>query len=317
MLCAIEPSLRIEEAFGLLTKKERSLLVVENRADAMGSILLLGLLIGMKHAVEADHVAAVASLAGRNQSLHDALRMGLAWGLGHTAAIFAVGAVVLSLDTVLPERIALILEFGVGIMLVWLGVNVIRRLIKARIHFHAHRHFDGTQHFHAHSHVKEGAHNRQCHDHEHRRAIPLRALFPCGMAGSAALILLEGAHNRQCHDHEHRRAIPLRALVVGLMHGMAGSAALIRHFLVDSAKVLTLGEIDSLWMALAYMALFGLGSMLGMAALSIIIAVPLQRMAKHLTWAHSSLNALVGMLTIGIGAWVMYSAGVVDGLLYG
>ena len=272
MLCAIEPSLRIEEAFGLLTKKERSLLVVENRADAMGSILLLGLLIGMKHAVEADHVAAVASLAGRNQSLHDALRMGLAWGLGHTAAIFAVGAVVLSLDTVLPERIALILEFGVGIMLVWLGVNVIRRLIKARIHFHAHRHFDGTQHFHAHSHVKEGA------------------------------------HNRQCHDHEHRRAIPLRALVVGLMHGMAGSAALI---------LLTLGEIDSLWMALAYMALFGLGSMLGMAALSIIIAVPLQRMAKHLTWAHSSLNALVGMLTIGIGAWVMYSAGVVDGLLYG
>lgn len=272
MLCAIEPSLKIEEAFGLLTKKERSLLVVENRVDAMGSILLLGLLIGMKHAVEADHVAAVASLAGRNQSLRDALRMGLAWGLGHTVALFAVGAVVLSLDTVLPERIALILEFGVGIMLVWLGLDVIRRLIKARIHFHAHQHVDGTKHFHAHSHANEGAQNR------------LR------------------------HEHEHRRAITLRALAVGLMHGMAGSAALI---------LLTLGEIDSLWMALAYMALFGLGSMLGMAALSIIIAVPLQRMAKHLTWAHSSLNAMVGMVTIGIGAWVMYSAGVVDGLLYG
>ena len=272
MLCAIEPSLRIEEAFGLLTKKERSLLVVENRVDAMGSILLLGLLIGMKHAIEADHVAAVASLAGRNQSLRDALRMGLAWGLGHTVALFAVGAVVLSLDTVLPERIALILEFGVGIMLVWLGLDVIRRLIKARIHFHAHQHVDGTKHFHAHSHANEGAQNR------------LR------------------------HEHEHRRAITLRALAVGLMHGMAGSAALI---------LLTLGEIDSLWVALAYMALFGLGSMLGMAALSIIIAVPLQRMAKHLTWAHSSLNAMVGMVTIGIGAWVMYSAGVVDGLLYG
>ena len=272
MLCAIEPSLKIEEAFGLLTKKERSLLVVENRVDAMGSILLLGLLIGMKHAIEADHVAAVASLAGRNQSLRDALRMGLAWGLGHTVALFAVGAVVLSLDTVLPERIALILEFGVGIMLVWLGLDVIRRLIKARIHFHAHQHVDGTKHFHAHSHANEGAHNR------------LR------------------------HEHEHRRAITLRALAVGLMHGMAGSAALI---------LLTLGQIDSLWVALAYMALFGLGSMLGMAALSIIIAVPLQRMAKHLTWSHSSLNAMVGIVTIGIGAWVMYNAGIADGLLIG
>ena len=226
----------------------------------------------MKHAVEADHVAAVASLAGRNRGLGDALRMGLAWGLGHTLALFAVGAIVLSLDTVLPERIALILEFAVGIMLVWLGLDVMRRLIKARIHFHAHRHSDGTQHFHAHSHANEGAHN--------------------GLR----------------HEHEHRRAIPLRALAVGLMHGMAGSAALI---------LLTLGEIDSLWMALAYMALFGLGSMLGMAALSTIIAVPLQRMARHLTWAHSSINVLVGMITIGIGAWVIYNAGIADGLLTG
>ena len=230
----------------------------------MGSILVLGLLIGMKHAVEADHVAAVASLAGRNRSL------------GHTVALFAVGAIVLSLDTVLPERIALILEFGVGIMLVWLGLDVIRRLIKARIHFHAHRHGDGTQHFHAHSHAQSQAN--------------------------------EGAHNGVRHEHEHRGAIPLRALIVGLMHGMAGSAALI---------LLTLGEINSLWMALAYMALFGLGSMLGMAALSIIIAVPLQRMAKHLTWAHSSLNAVVGVVTIGIGAWVIYNAGVANGLLMG
>ncbi len=238
----------------------------------MGSILLLGLLIGMKHAVEADHVAAVASMTSRSQGLRGALRMGIAWGVGHTAALFAVSAIVLSLDTVLPERIALILEFGVGIMLVWLGVDLIRRLIKARIHFHAHQHFDGTKHFHAHSHADEGAHN------------PVR------------------------HVHEHRRALSLRALIVGLMHGMAGSAALI---------LLTLGEINSLWVALAYMALFGLGSMLGMAALSIVIAVPLQRMAKHLTWAHSSLNAMVGIVTVGIGAWVMYNAGVAGGLLTG
>lgn len=238
----------------------------------MGSILLLGLLIGMKHAVEADHVAAVASLMSRGQGPRDALRMGIAWGLGHTATLFAVGAIVLSLDTVLPERIALFLEFAVGIMLVWLGADVIRRLVKARVHFHSHRHRHGIAHFHAHSHAGEGA------------------------------------HDSSRHEHEHRRGVPMRALLVGLMHGMAGSAALI---------LLTLGQIDSLWMALAYMALFGLGSMLGMAILSVVIAVPLHRMAKGLSWAHSALNAVVGMVTVGIGAWVIYSVGFAGGLLTG
>ncbi len=238
----------------------------------MGSILLLGLLIGMKHAVEADHVAALASLTSRSRNLRDAVRVGVAWGLGHTVTLFAVGAVVLSLDTVLPERIALYLELAVGVMLIWLGADVLRRLIRARIHFHVHRHRDGTEHFHAHSHTGEIAHD------------PAR------------------------HDHEHRRGMPLRALLVGLMHGMAGSAALI---------LLTLGQINSLWMALAYMALFGLGSMLGMAVLSVVIAVPLRRMARGLSWAHSALNAVVGTVTVGIGVWIIYSVGFAGGLLTG
>ena len=92
------------------------------------------------------------------------------------------------------------------------------------------------------------------------------------------------------------------------MHGMAGSAALI---------LLTLGQIESLWMALAYMALFGLGSMIGMAILSVVIAVPLQRMARGLTWAHSALNAVVGTVTVGIGVWVIYRVGFAGGLLTG
>ena len=229
----------------------------------MGSILVLGLLIGMKHAVEADHVAAVASLAGRNRSLGDALRMGLAWGLGHTVALFAVGAIVLSLDTVLPERIALILEFGVGIMLVWLGLDVIRRLIKARIHFHAHRHGDGTQHFHAHSHAQSQAN--------------------------------EGAHNGVRHEHEHRGAIPLRALIVGLMHGMAGSAALI---------VLAIQTVQSVWQGLTYIALFGVGSIAGMALLSVIICIPM-RSARTLTWAHNGLQATVGGSTAVLGVFTV------------
>ena len=238
----------------------------------MGGVLVLGLLVGMRHALEADHVAAVAALTTRSRDLRSALRLGAAWGLGHTLTLFAAGTVVLSLDGVMPEHIAHLFEFAVGIMLVLLGADLLRRLIAARVHFHIHRHGDGTTHFHAHSHAGEV-------DHAASR-----------------------------HEHVHERGLPLRALAVGLMHGLAGSAALI---------LLTAGQIDSLLWALAYLALFGIGSMIGMAALSVVIAFPLQRMARSLSWAHNALGAAVGLGTIGLGAWITYRIGIVEGLTLG
>ena len=235
----------------------------------MGGVLVLGLLVGMRHAIEADHVAAVAALTQRSRGLRNAVRLGVAWGLGHTLTLFVAGTVVLSLDGVMPEQIARIFEFVVGIMLMLLGADLLRRLIAARVHFHVHRHEDGTIHFHAHSHAGEA-------DHASSR-----------------------------HDHVHERGLSGRALAVGLMHGLAGSAALI---------LLTIGQIDSFIWALAYLALFGIGSMIGMAALSIIIAVPLQRLRGSLSWAHNVLGAIIGLVTIGLGAWVAYRTGVVEGL---
>lgn len=231
----------------------------------MGGILVLGILLGMRHALEADHVAAVASLSMRSRSWGETLRMGVAWGLGHTLTLFAVGGIVISLDSVLPEKIAQFLELGVGLMLVWLGADVIRRLIIERIHFHVHRHGDGTTHFHAHSHRGDGA------------------------------------HGTSQHHHGHLRPFPVRALLVGLMHGMAGSAALI---------VLTLGKIQSLPLSLAYLALFGIGSMLGMAALTAAIAVPLSRAARSITWARHAIQACAGAGTIGLGGWTIYETGI-------
>ena len=238
----------------------------------MGGVLVLGLLVGMRHALEADHVAAVAALTARSRNLGGALRLGAAWGLGHTLTLFAAGTVVLSLDGVMPERIAHLFEFAVGIMLVLLGADLLRRLIAARVHFHVHRHGDGTTHLHAHSHAGEA-------DHAASR-----------------------------HDHVHARGLPVRALAVGLMHGLAGSAALI---------LLTAGQIDSLLLALAYLALFGIGSMIGMAALSVVIAIPLQRLARSLSWAHNALGAAVGLGTIGLGAWIAFRIGIVEGLTLG
>lgn len=235
----------------------------------MGGALLLGFFIGMRHALEADHVAAVASLVSGSRSRRDAVRLGLAWGMGHTATLCFVGALVMSLDTVLPMRIALVLEFAVGLMLIWLGFDVLRRLVRARVHFHTHRHADGTEHFHAHAHS----------------------------AG--------GPHNGAAHDHFHVRHAPLRAFVVGLMHGMAGSAALI---------LVALDQFESLWTGLFYLALFGAGSMAGMALLSVAIAVPLRRALDRITWAYNALIGGVGVVTVCIGAWVIYQTVVIEGV---
>lgn len=234
--------------------------------------LLFGLLMGLRHALEVDHVAAVASLAARSGEARRIVGLGALWGLGHTLTLFTFGMVVLLLDAVIPQRLALSLELAVGVLLVILGGDIVGRMILARVHFHVHRHADGVRHFHAHSHAGERGHD------------PAR------------------------HEHVHAQGLPLRALVVGLVHGMAGSAALI---------LLTLGQFEALWPAFLYLALFGLGTMLGMAVLSVAISVPLQIMARTLTWAHNALNAVTGTATIGVGLWLIYDIGFAGGLIAG
>ena len=228
----------------------------------MGSILLIGFLIGMRHALEADHLAAVASLTRESQGLGRALRTGMAWGLGHTATLFIVGALVLLAEGALPEALTAGLEAAVGVMLILLGADVLRRLLRERVHFHVHSHGE-TRHFHAHSHAGEGRH----------------AASP--------------------HSHAHGPFLPRRALLVGLMHGLAGSAALV---------LLTLEAMDSFLSGLAYMAVFGLGSILGMALLSCAVALPLRYAARQLTWGYSLLTALLGLFSIGLGGMMFYES---------
>ena len=235
------------------------------------TLLLLGFVIGMRHAVESDHVAAVASLATRSGSVRDTVRQGAAWGLGHTVTLFAFGSLVLILDMVIPERMAQILELVVGVMLVLLGTDVLRRLLRDRIHFHLHHHADGETHFHAHSHAGETQHDTRRHVHEHPDRFPVRALF------------------------------------VGLMHGMAGSAALI---------LLTVQTVHSPLLGLVYIALFGAGSMIGMALLSFAIAIPLRHSARGMTGLHNGLQGVVGMVTIAIGGMLVYEIAGMEHLLF-
>ncbi|MBT5299695.1 MAG: urease accessory protein [Rhodospirillaceae bacterium] len=227
----------------------------------MTSVLFLGLMIGMQHALEADHIAAVASIAARETTLKRAVTHGAAWGLGHTLTLMAVAGGVVVLGTTIDAQIAAYLEAVVGVMLIGLGGHLLYRLWRDRIHFHVHRHTGGAAHFHAHSHKGEAQ-----------------------------------AHKKSSHDHTHPRRLPVRTVLVGMMHGLAGSAALL---------ILTASTVDSPALGLIYIALFGIGSIAGMAALSAVIAVPMSYSARFVTWANRSLQAGVAVATAGLGIWIV------------
>ena len=234
------------------------------------SILVVGLLLGMKHATEADHLAAVATLATREGSLGQTLRQGVAWGIGHTVTLMLFGGAVLWLGAVISADLEQALETAVGVMLIVLGADVLRRLVRDRIHFHTHWHAARSAHFHAHSHRGDGP------------------------------------HRASAHRHAHPPRWPIRALAVGVMHGLAGSAALV---------VLTMQTMPSVGLGLGYIALFGLGSIGGMALLSIVIAVPLKLSSGHLTRLHHAMTALVGLFSCALGAFMVIEIGYLRQLL--
>jgi hypothetical protein len=221
----------------------------------MFAILGLGFLLGMQHALEADHIAAVSSIAARRSEVVEIVKHGLTWGLGHTVTLFLFAGAAILLGHAIPENWSQPLETAVGIMLVGLGAHVLWRLWHDRVHFHGHSHGDGRTHFHAHSHAGEG-----------------------------------GPHDRASHRHSH--SFRWRTLLVGLMHGMAGSAALL---------VLTVSQAPNAAIGVGYVALFGVGSMIGMGALSTVIAVPIAISARWLTFANRGLQGAVGLVTMAIG----------------
>ena len=231
----------------------------------MLEVLFLGFLIGLRHALEADHVAAVASLASAEKSVGRIVAHGVVWGIGHSATLLAVGGAVVLLGVSMPERLAVWLELAVGVMLIGLGAWVLIRLARDRIHFHAHRHHGSVVHFHAHSHAGENT-----------------------------------PHDAARHDHVHAPGLPWRTLLVGVMHGMAGSAALL---------LLTAASFTSAPLGLLYIALFGAGSVVGMAALSAVIAVPMRYSAGMMSWSRHALQATIGGATVVLGAVMVYEFG--------
>jgi len=228
----------------------------------MLSLLFLGFLIGLAHAFEADHMAAVSSLVSGQTKRRSIIQHGALWGVGHSLTLFVVGGGVLITGSAISPQVATGLEFTVGLMLLALGAHVLYRLHRDRVHFHMHGHNDGTAHLHLHSHADEPR-----------------------------------AHDAERHRHSHPDHAALRTLAIGMMHGLAGSAALV---LVVAASM------SSLLTGVGYILLFGAGSVLGMALMSLAIAVPLKYTAKSLTRLNGVLQLMIGLFTIGIGVLTVF-----------
>jgi high-affinity nickel permease len=215
------------------------------------TLLGLGLLLGLKHALDADHVVAVSTIVSQTGSLKKSSFYGVIWGLGHTVTLLIAGGIILGFKLAMPDKMALGFEFLVGIVLVILGLDVIRRMIKEKIHVHAHDH-SGISHTHFHSHGK-----------------------------------------RTTHSHAHK------SFIVGMVHGLAGSAAL---------TLLVLSTVKSVFQGLMYILVFGAGSIAGMFIVSTIIGLPFVLAAKF-EKMHTLIGFLAGTISIVLGIMIMYEIG--------
>jgi hypothetical protein len=260
-------------------------------------IALLGLLMGMRHATDPDHVIAVTTIVSRERRLTAASRVGIVWGLGHTLTVLAVGAAIIIFKIAIPIRLGLAMEFAVAIVLILLGVGafaslvqlVVRRISgtphavdQPLVHSHAHGHGFGP-HRHPHVHPDPG----EYHGSEQLALIHEHSL-PAGALSSFAI----------------RRPL-LRSFVVGLVHGLAGSAAI---------ALLVLSAIPQPLWATLYLAIFCLGTIVGMGLITTAIATPFAVAAQRMSWMHQGLITGSGLLSFGFGLFLAYQLGIVDHL---
>lgn len=221
-------------------------------------VLSLGFFLGLKHAVEADHLAAVSTIVADRKSLWSSALVGGLWGLGHTIALFAAGVFVLLFDFEIGERTERILEFSVGLMLLGLGFNVFRKLIRGgSVHFHAHRH-GPREHAHPHMH---------------------------------------GTGEESGEPTHHGFSFSPRSLIIGMVHGLAGSAALM---------LLIIPTIESRTLGMLYIVVFGVGSIGGMMMMSVLVGLPFHLTASRLNRFNHLLQGAAGLVSVAVGSVIVY-----------
>lgn len=226
---------------------------------SIGAALTLGFVLGLRHALDPDHLVAVSTIVSEHKSIKRSSLVGTFWGLGHTASLLGIGIVILLLRASIPAHFEPWMEAPVAAMLIVLGVSATWRVLRERgwqVHTHPHSHADGAPHTHVHLHAHEQ------HDHKHR-------LFRMGR----------------------------KPFLVGLVHGIAGSAAL-------TLAVLT--TIPSVAFGLLYITVFGIGSIGGMLLMSAMIGLPFAVTARRFSVVNGGIRLFAGVFSILFGlllAW--------------
>jgi ABC-type nickel/cobalt efflux system permease component RcnA len=234
-----------------------------NTTSTLG-VLLIGLGIGLRHALDADHLAAVSTIVSERRRWFSSLLIGGLWGVGHTASLLLAGVAVILMRFEI-ERYEKALEFCVALMLIGLGANSIYKLARGgRLHFHEHAHAGRV---HIHPHIHDGKPEPE-------------------------------------HSH-HGLKLGARPLLIGMLHGLAGSAALM---------LAVLATIKSTALAFAYIIIFGVGSIGGMMVMGLIMSLPVHLTAERFTKTNLAMRALAGCFSLGFGLFMIYEIGFVEGL---
>lgn len=254
------------------------------------SIIALGFFLGMRHATDPDHVIAITTLVARHRTIKGASLIGVLWGVGHTLTIVAVGGAIVLLGWVIPARIGLSMEFSVALMLILLGIMNLTGFLKwingrlSSTHgdqiepqSDSHIHFDHI-HLHRHTHDPAG----QDHDTED---MSLTWFDPhVGRVGLFQLV---------------------RPLVVGIVHGLAGSAAV---------ALLVLTTIPDPRWAGVYLFVFGIGTIAGMILITAAISLPVVFAGKVSSRVGWGLRVSSGLISLGFGLILAYQVGFAGGL---
>ncbi|HZW91945.1 MAG TPA: hypothetical protein VFF64_03150 [Candidatus Eremiobacteraceae bacterium] len=254
------------------------------------SILAVGFFLGMRHATDPDHVIAVTTIVSNQRSSVRSALIGAFWGLGHTVTILVVGAGIILFNLVIPVRLGLSMELSVAVMLVILGLMNITGFLRSMpaeslenndgekiIHAHPHSHGDYT-HNHHHVHLHAG----HAHSVDHSPLPWMDRVF--GRVGMYQY---------------------LRPLVVGIVHGLAGSAAV---------ALLVLTTIRNVHWAIAYLLVFGVGTIAGMMLITMSIASAFTIVGRGREKFSRRLALASGLLSLGFGVFVAYQICFVNGL---
>lgn len=219
------------------------------------TVMGLGFVLGLRHALDADHIVAVSTVLAERPSFRASSVVGFFWGLGHTVVLLLTGIAVLALHISIPASLAVLFEFCVGVMLIVLGVSLALRLYRERWHLHPHEH-DGHRHLHLHRHASEDGH---------------------------------------AHVHWFQQA--RRPLLIGMAHGLAGSAALL---------LIVISAAGTILQGIGYILVFGVGSIAGMVAVGAAISLPMMLTLSVGRGPFLAVQGLASLASIGLGLVMMW-----------